>query len=104
MSYGILIPVVSAFFLLLADLPMMGRFSNPYRPLVNKFIRLTVFLFIVFMNILQKNQWRVTFSIGLATFHLARGSVDEAIKAADELMYHVKHNGKNPIRHAVLKT
>lgn len=53
---------------------------------------------------MQKNQWQVTFSIGLATYRAAPGSVDESIKAADELMYHAKHNGKNTIRHAVLKT
>lgn len=56
------------------------------------------------LGIMQKNQWRVTFSIGLATYHAVPDSVDETIKAADELMYHVKHNGKNNIRHAVIKT
>lgn len=56
------------------------------------------------LNIMQKNQWRVTFSIGLATYHAAPDTVDEAIRAADELMYNVKHNGKNNIKHAVFKT
>ena len=56
------------------------------------------------LDIMQKNRWRVTFSIGLATYHTVPDSVDETIKAADELMYHVKHNGKNNIRHAVIKT
>jgi len=55
------------------------------------------------LDIMHKNQWGVTFSIGVATYHSAPDSVDEAIKAADELMYHVKHNGKNNIRQAVLK-
>ncbi|WP_319404960.1 GGDEF domain-containing protein [uncultured Desulfosarcina sp.] len=55
------------------------------------------------LGIMQKNQWGVTFSIGVATYHSAPDSVDETIKAADELMYHVKHNGKNNIRQAVLK-
>jgi diguanylate cyclase (GGDEF)-like protein len=55
------------------------------------------------LGIMQNNQWHVTFSIGLATYHSAPGSVDETIKAADELMYHAKHNGKNNIRQAVLK-
>ena len=55
------------------------------------------------LDIMQKNQWGVTFSIGVATYHSAPDSVDETIKAADELMYHVKHNGKNNIRQAVLK-
>ncbi len=56
------------------------------------------------LGIMQKNQWPVTFSIGLATYHSIPDSVDETIKAADDLMYHVKHNGKNNIRHAVIKT
>ncbi len=55
------------------------------------------------LSIMQKNQWQVTFSIGLATYHSIPDSVDETIKAADDLMYHVKHNGKNDIRHAVIK-
>ncbi|MBR9987956.1 MAG: GGDEF domain-containing protein [Desulfosarcina sp.] len=55
------------------------------------------------LDIMQKNRWSVTFSIGLATYHSAPDSVDEAVKAADELMYHVKHNGKNDIRQAVVK-
>ena len=55
-------------------------------------------------TIMKNNQWRVTFSIGLAAYHSAPDSVDEAIKAADELMYHVKRNGKNNIRLTVLNT
>ncbi len=56
------------------------------------------------LGVMQNNQWDVTFSIGLATYHSVPDSVDETIKAADELMYQVKHDGKNNIRHAVLKT
>jgi diguanylate cyclase (GGDEF)-like protein len=56
------------------------------------------------LSVMKNNQWRVTFSIGLASYHSAPDSVDETIKAADELMYHVKHNGKNNIRQTVLKT
>ncbi|MCB2148622.1 MAG: GGDEF domain-containing protein [Deltaproteobacteria bacterium] len=55
------------------------------------------------LDIMQKNQWGVTFSIGVATYHAAPDSVEETIKAADELMYQVKHNGKNNIRQAVFK-
>jgi diguanylate cyclase (GGDEF)-like protein len=54
--------------------------------------------------IMKENQWQVTFSIGLATYHSSPDSVDETIKAADELMYHVKHNGKDNIRQAVIET
>jgi len=56
------------------------------------------------LGIMQENQWQVTFSIGLATYHSSPDSVDETIKAADELMYHVKHNGKDNIRQAVIET
>ncbi len=49
------------------------------------------------------NHWPVTFSIGVATYRSVPENVEEAIRAADELMYEVKHNGKNDIRHAVLK-
>ena len=56
------------------------------------------------LDTMRKKQWRVTFSIGLATYHSVPDSVYETIKAADELMYHVKHHGKNNIRHAVIKT
>ena len=56
------------------------------------------------LGTMQRKQWQVTFSIGLATYHTMPDTVDESIKAADELMYQVKHNGKNDIRHAVITT
>ena len=37
----------------------------------------------------------VTGSIGCVTFLTPPASVDEAVRAADKLMYEVKHNGKN---------
>ncbi len=55
------------------------------------------------LDVMQENKWPVTFSIGVATYHSVPDSVEETIRAADELMYQVKHNGKNNIRHAVLK-
>lgn len=55
------------------------------------------------MAVMQENKWPVTFSIGVATYRSVPDSVEETIRAADELMYQVKHNGKNNIRHAVLK-
>jgi len=54
------------------------------------------------LDIMQDNQWKVTFSIGVATYNAVPDSVEETIRAADELMYQVKHNGKNSIRHAVI--
>ncbi|WP_432822963.1 GGDEF domain-containing protein [Trichloromonas sp.] len=39
--------------------------------------------------------WPIGFSIGVAVFHIAPSSIDEAIKCADTLMYRVKYGGKN---------
>lgn len=44
--------------------------------------------------------WPVGFSIGVAVFHLPAESPDEAIRCADNLMYQVKHSGKNNIQFA----
>ena len=52
---------------------------------------------------MQSNRWPVTFSIGVATYRSAPEDVEETIRAADALMYQVKHGGKNDIRHQVLK-
>jgi diguanylate cyclase (GGDEF)-like protein len=54
------------------------------------------------LKIMQKKRWPVTFSIGVATYPLIPDTVDEMIKVADELMYQVKHNGKNDVRCAVV--
>jgi len=51
---------------------------------------------------MKEKEWAVTFSIGMVTYHNIPDSVEEPIQAADRLMYEVKHNGKNDIRHAVL--
>lgn len=51
---------------------------------------------------MEEKQWAVTFSIGMVTYHTIPDSVEQAIQAADALMYEVKHNGKNDIRHMVL--
>jgi diguanylate cyclase (GGDEF)-like protein len=42
--------------------------------------------------------WPVTFSVGVQTFQTAPHSVDAMVKMADNLMYAVKHGGKNAIR------
>jgi diguanylate cyclase (GGDEF)-like protein len=49
---------------------------------------------------MQKNNWRVTFSIGVLTFHDAPPSVDEMLNMADKIMYSVKYRGKNNISFA----
>ncbi len=41
--------------------------------------------------------WPVTFSMGAATFARPPASLDEIVKAADDLMYEVKHRRKNGV-------
>lgn len=48
--------------------------------------------------------WKVTFSFGVLTCAAAPASLDEVIKAADDLMYEVKRNGKNSIKYKELKS
>ncbi len=48
---------------------------------------------------MQQHQWEVTFSIGVVTFIKAPNSVEDLIERADNLMYYVKHNGKNMVKH-----
>lgn len=43
--------------------------------------------------------WPVTFSIGAATYVKVPATVDAVIRQADELMYVVKHDGKNRLLH-----
>ena len=43
--------------------------------------------------------WAVTASIGAATFHVPPNGVDEALTAADALMYGAKSAGKNQVLH-----
>ena len=43
-----------------------------------------------------------TVSIGLATFHQAPASVDEMIRAADELMYEVKESGRDQLKQRLI--
>ena len=53
------------------------------------------------LDVMQKNGWPVTFSIGVATFIEPPNSVDEIVKKADELMYSVKNKGKNSIAYEI---
>lgn len=48
---------------------------------------------------MTRNGWPVSFSIGAATYSTAPSTVDEVIRHADELMYSVKHGGKNRLLH-----
>lgn len=48
---------------------------------------------------MRENGWPVTFSIGVVSWQQPLKRVEELIKAADHLMYEVKNNGKNKVRH-----
>jgi len=52
-------------------------------------------------EVMHKHDWPVTFSIGAATFASPPAMVDEVLKASDDLMYGVKKEGKNNIKHEV---
>ena len=49
---------------------------------------------------MRKNNWPVTFSIGVLTCRVAPPSTDALVSMADELMYSVKHDGKNGVKYA----
>jgi len=49
----------------------------------------------------RREGWPVTFSAGLITWVEPPTSVDEMLRAADELMYKAKRRGKNSVSHAV---
>ncbi len=51
---------------------------------------------------MRQQGWRVTFSLGAATFVKAPSSVDEMISITDHLMYRVKNSGKNGLVHETL--
>jgi diguanylate cyclase (GGDEF)-like protein len=50
---------------------------------------------------MRKNNWPVTFSIGVITFKATPDTANELIKLVDNLMYTVKNNGKNAIIYSV---
>lgn len=55
------------------------------------------------LDVMHKNEWHVTFSIGVATFISPPDSVEEMIKKADNLMYSAKNSGKNIIKQEVFR-
>ena len=52
---------------------------------------------------MQKEGWPVTVSCGVVTFKEPPSNAEDAIKAADQLMYEVKASGKNASREAVFE-
>jgi diguanylate cyclase (GGDEF)-like protein len=53
------------------------------------------------LEIIQRNGWPVTLSIGAVTFINPPSTVDEILKTSDNLMYSAKNNGKNTIKYEV---
>lgn len=49
---------------------------------------------------MQRNNWPVTFSIGVLTCRCSSLTADELVQRADQLMYSVKVNGKNAVVYA----
>lgn len=57
----------------------------------------------ILCNMVSQKNWPVTFSIGVVTFESLPKSIDDAIRIADNLMYKIKHGGKNNIAHQIWK-
>jgi diguanylate cyclase (GGDEF)-like protein len=54
------------------------------------------------LETMARNAWRVTFSIGAATFAAPPRSLDEMLCHADQLMYDAKRSGKDTARFEVV--
>ena len=55
------------------------------------------------LEAMKQNGWPATFSMGLATFQRPPETVDELIQKGDILMYTAKKNGKNMIKHLIMR-
>ncbi|HWZ45003.1 MAG TPA: diguanylate cyclase [Candidatus Saccharimonadales bacterium] len=51
---------------------------------------------------MREKNWRITFSIGVMTFATPPESAEQVVRLADELMYTMKHAGKNGIAASVM--
>jgi diguanylate cyclase (GGDEF)-like protein len=49
---------------------------------------------------MESHQWPISFSMGVLTYKNAPASMEELMRTADNLMYEVKHSGKNSIKYA----
>ncbi|MEK7448876.1 MAG: GGDEF domain-containing protein, partial [Planctomycetota bacterium] len=56
----------------------------------------------VLLESMEEARWSVTFSIGALTYITLPDSIDDIIIKADHLMYSVKNNGKNAIKHELV--
>jgi diguanylate cyclase (GGDEF)-like protein len=52
---------------------------------------------------MKAHDWKVTLSIGVATYLHPPASSDEMVKTIDRLMYSVKASGKNNMRHEIIE-
>jgi diguanylate cyclase (GGDEF)-like protein len=52
---------------------------------------------LLLQQVMVKNRWPVTFSIGVATFKKAPTDAEQLLRAADELQYAAKHGGRDTI-------
>ena len=55
------------------------------------------------LEAMQKKGWPATFSMGLATFQSPPETVEELVQKGDILMYTAKKNGKNMIKHLIMR-
>jgi diguanylate cyclase (GGDEF)-like protein len=55
------------------------------------------------LHVAQKNNWAITFSIGVITCY-SSCELDELIKEADDLMYSAKASGKNRVAYKIHET
>ena len=53
------------------------------------------------LDLMKKNEWPVTASIGVATFNTPPLNVDEVMREADSCMYSAKQCGKNMIKYQI---
>lgn len=56
----------------------------------------------VLLNVMEKNEWPVTFTFGTVTFLKAPASVEEMMKKVGSVMYSGKDSGMNTIEHEVV--
>lgn len=53
-------------------------------------------------DLAQKNEWPVTFSIGVVSFIVPPTSTEEMIRKADHLLFAAKNSGKNRVKHEIV--
>lgn len=56
----------------------------------------------VLLNVMEKNEWPVTFTFGTVTFLKAPSSVEDMMKKVGSVMYSGKDSGMNTIEHEIV--